>query len=618
MHRSLLFRVIALVAIFFVTSCASTYQSRAKPAREAFNSGDYDKAVEIIEKIKPAPRDKLLHLLDKGMILHGAGKYKESNQTLTEAEDLWKNLSIKSVSKETGATLWSEEGVDYAGDKYERVMIPTIRMLNYVALGDWDGALIEVRRIRYTVEKVYGSTRDFDNAFALYFSAVVWETLGHINDALIDYKQLGKHGKQVPYYAHDIKTTSSRLGLADKLPEKGNMAWDASKKYRDDRAQILVVIESGEAPYYVAESVTTGYFTISVPTVRSKPIPVQSVMVKIDGKEVGQTYPFYNIAEDILGALKERQKRTFVRKMIKLSTQTGLYVAGNELMKKDDTKSELAGLALTALSFSMSVAEKADERSWRTLPGMFQLGRFYVSQGTHEIELIPQGGGKTFTTTLDVKPGKPEMVLVRYPKSTGIAEKLKLPEPTRIAEARGREKVLKEKLKENPSDGNIKIELAFAKMERGSYEVNDLLVEGLKDGGNKNKGAMGLVISHAVGENIKGAIDWAEKENFTFYENALKYTLKKEKKVPTTNLSNKESLTNGFDYYLYGLMREKEKKYEEATKMFAKAHQIGLYGELVANKVMDNYKKTSKEFKKSKEGTEIASNFADVYLSQMN
>ena len=98
----------AILAAATFVGCVSTYNSRARAAHRAYHRGDYERALRIIEKADPAPRDRLLYLMDKGMILHAAGDYEESNRVLTKAEELAESFTAKSVSRETAATLWRE------------------------------------------------------------------------------------------------------------------------------------------------------------------------------------------------------------------------------------------------------------------------------------------------------------------------------------------------------------------------------------------------------------------------------------------------------------------------------------------------------------------------------
>ena len=616
-----------LLVLVNLTACVSGYQHRAHSARLAFQQGEYEKAIKLIDEVHPSSRDRLLHLLDRGMILHGAGRYKESNQVLARAEELSDELSVKSISREAAATLWSEEATEYAGERFERVMIPIVRMLNYVMLNDWDGALVEVRRIEYLSEKIYGQDHEFYNPFSTYLSAVIWETLGHINDALIDYRRLARKKSELPYYGYDLEQMSRRLGLRVPLPSSRSRAWRVTPRYRRDRGQLLVVVESGQAPRFVSEYVTVGYFSMALPAVEANPPLVDYATVTVDGKTLGQTYPFYSVADDIVRAAEERRRRSMVRKLIKLSAQTALYATAFELIGDDEKESAMAGFLVAMLGLSMSAAEKADERSWRTLPAMFGLGRFYLPPGVHEVEIAPEGGGGAVVKRrVEIQERKPTVVLVRFPEFVPRTKMLALAqEPYHISELQQRRYELVDALKDDPADGDLKIDLALTRMAQGDYDVEVILESGLRDGGDRQRGIEALVAVHMVKGKYKLARKWAGRgvkeelgDNFTFYDEAASYLLGKSNTRPEgPGLTEEESLTNALNHFVVGLLDEKDEYYNRASEMLAQAYQLGLVGKPVVKTFMAAYRQADDEFKESPEGVELISEFSEDLMPHL-
>jgi tetratricopeptide (TPR) repeat protein len=570
--------------------------------------------------VKPANRDRLLYLLDKGMILHAAGKYEESNRVLTQAEELAKVLYAKSLTREVAATLWSEEAREYPGERHERALIPTVRMLNYIMMDEWDEALVEVRRLGTTVEEVYGEKYKYSNAFSLYLSAIVWEAMGQINDALIDYKKLRKQGADVPYYGHDMRDTSRQLGMQVKLPPKGSEAWQKSTGYRKRRGELIVIASTGRSPRFVSEWESTGYFSVSMPNIIYYSPSTPYATVVVDGKELGTTHPFYNIVDDIMVALKERAKRSMIRQMVKLSVQTGLYTGGLILMDSDDTKQQLAGLALSLLAMSMSASDKADERSWRTLPAEFQIGRFYLEPGEHEVEIVPEGADSTMKRSVDISGERPSVILARFGGVSSVATSRGSEGTGAKAAQRKREQVLLAKVRKDPKNGALKVELAKARMEGGKYDVERLLVSGMKQGGNKREATLLLVAALTVQKRYSEAMRWLGGSGLgsrTYYKEALEYAMGKRIEPPQARgpkLTEQLNMTNAFNYYLAGLVEEKSGNYEDAAEGYSKAYEMGLRGKPVVERIVESYKRTDKDFKESERGVEIISNFADAFV----
>ena len=81
------------------------------------------------------PRNRLLYNMDRGMTLHLAGDYVQSNSLLEQAALEVERLYTRTVRTETAAFLTNDNLLHYEGDPYEHVMINVIKALNYAAMG---------------------------------------------------------------------------------------------------------------------------------------------------------------------------------------------------------------------------------------------------------------------------------------------------------------------------------------------------------------------------------------------------------------------------------------------------------------------------------------------------
>ena len=144
--NSLKLLAIPLICALFA-GCA-TYGSRMEQTRMLFSQGNYDDALKKLDKTKSGSSE-LLYLLEKGMILHYARRYEESNNTFEAAEILAEDLYTKSVSKELGAFLTSDNILPYEGEKFERALIHYYRAFNYIHLKLPDDALVECRKVSF-------------------------------------------------------------------------------------------------------------------------------------------------------------------------------------------------------------------------------------------------------------------------------------------------------------------------------------------------------------------------------------------------------------------------------------------------------------------------------------
>ena len=84
----------------------------------------------------------------------------------------------------------SEEMVQYKGDTFEKLFLNVSLALNFMQLGQFESALVEVRKINQKFLKYKAEDKkNFElSPFSKYLSALVWEADQKYNDACIDYK----------------------------------------------------------------------------------------------------------------------------------------------------------------------------------------------------------------------------------------------------------------------------------------------------------------------------------------------------------------------------------------------------------------------------------------------
>ena len=183
--------VLALLGLLLCSGCATDYVARTHGARAAYEGEDYPRALRALEaeEKQGSEKDKLLVLLDRGMVLHAAGQWKESIQVLAEADRLSAELDAVSVSEEAGALLSNERQRAYRGEDFEKLMISVLQALNYAQLGQDEEALVEVRRVNERLEKmVVDEKKPYEQlAIARYLGGVLREDERDWDGAFIDY-----------------------------------------------------------------------------------------------------------------------------------------------------------------------------------------------------------------------------------------------------------------------------------------------------------------------------------------------------------------------------------------------------------------------------------------------
>ena len=83
----------------------------------SLGAGNPQKAVKIIENAKDDydSESRLLYLMDRGMTLHFAAQYEESNTYLEQADELVEDMYTKRLTDEASAVLISDTELPIQG-----------------------------------------------------------------------------------------------------------------------------------------------------------------------------------------------------------------------------------------------------------------------------------------------------------------------------------------------------------------------------------------------------------------------------------------------------------------------------------------------------------------------
>jgi uncharacterized protein len=158
--------------------------------RAAYTAYDAPRALQLLDARyeTEAGIDRLLVLLDYGMVLHASGRWAESREVLAKADALSQQLDVTSVTEEAGALLANETLRTYRGEDFEKLMITVLQALNYAQLGDDEGALVEVRRCNERLEKMVAQNKPYEQlAIARYLGGMLYEDQHDPDAAVIDY-----------------------------------------------------------------------------------------------------------------------------------------------------------------------------------------------------------------------------------------------------------------------------------------------------------------------------------------------------------------------------------------------------------------------------------------------
>ncbi len=264
-------------AALLVLSCASGPQFHIPPTSPFAGSSlsHYDAllrhyvvagdtaALDLIDQ--EGPKDRLVRLLNRALYLHRLGRYEASNDALQEAEALAEERYTKSITQNLAAFIISDNVLDYTPPAHERAMIHYYGMINYLALGDLDEALVEARKANsylFRYNRDNAGRRSYSNdAFVQYVAGLLHSSAGDENDALVSLRQAdsafrnyeARYGIYPPRpFGRDLARAAIRVGVPE-VAERAIDEFDLTDEElalegtarRDATGDLLVIVENG-------------------------------------------------------------------------------------------------------------------------------------------------------------------------------------------------------------------------------------------------------------------------------------------------------------------------------------------------------------------------------------
>jgi hypothetical protein len=419
---------LALAAASLVALCAcATYSETIRSTERSLAQQRPDVALAELEKLGGSGRDRVLFLMNKGMLLRMTGDLAQSTQALEEAKRLVDDLLAVSISEQAASVIVNDAAQSFVGDEFEQVMINTYLALNYLERHRLDDARVEALqadvRFRQIAQRVPESAYTED-AFLRYLAGILYEELGEWSDAMIAYRKAYEayrdhadlFGVPVPdSLKHDLIRLADRMELADE-----------AARYRDEfgikdtpsvaelleKGELVFILHGGLAPIKYEQSITmtnpnTGrLIRLALPAYRPRPRQLAHARVSIDGRSV-----LTELVEDVsaisVKSLEARMPGITARALSRM-------VAKDALARDAGDRGGAQGLLGVAVNIANTLTERADTRSWFTLPGQIQLARVALPAGDYvaRIELVDTAGQLLHTDEVQVKLREGEKVYV--------------------------------------------------------------------------------------------------------------------------------------------------------------------------------------------------------------
>ena len=434
----------ALLAMVLLTWGCTGYMTASQAFRKSMTTGDPNGALARVNEAlgvrtdldlpEDVTADTPLLLLERATILQALGRYDASAKSFQQAD---KSLDVLDLTSDKLGSIskymFSDDATAYRSPPYEKLLINTANMLNYLVQGNTSGAKVEARRFIIN-RKFLQNEEDAEQrsmlALGSYLSGVAFEMAGEPSIAMRHYADAYQAGG-VPTLKGAVRRLAKYSGESD--PRLKSVLAKSAGPVKPGDAEIVVVVQAGMAPYRYPERMPIGPAIVlsannhrrhrlsrkerrranrfvakgllkwvNYPNMRRVNLGSQTVSVRVDQRRIPD-----GVALDVENiALKEfeRVKGVLIAASItRLITRAVAGAVGEGIGARATGNKNLGFLIGLALEGVMTAADTPDTRSWVTLPARFHIARVRVPAGAHTIKVTSRG--KSRSRLIKVQPG---------------------------------------------------------------------------------------------------------------------------------------------------------------------------------------------------------------------
>jgi len=376
------------------------------------------------EKLKSSGADRVLHLMNKGMLLRMVGDYEHSTRALEEAKKLIEILRAVSVREQALSIAVNDATQSFIGEDFEQVMVHAYLALNYREQHRVDAARVEALQSDVLLREIaQGSSGSpyVEDAFTRYLTGIVYEDEREWSDAMIAYRkayeayqgQLDRFGVALPEtLKHDLIRLADRMGLAEEAEryrESFGITDTLSATALADQGEIILTVHAGLAPAKREQAITvlnpnTGrLLRVALPQYRPRGNPFAYARVSVDTRSA-TTSRVVSVNAIAMKSLESRMPAITARAIARMILKDSVAKAA----AGDGSGSQ--AMFGAAVNIAAMFAERADTRSWFTLPGEIHLARIALPPGNYRgrIEFHGHGGGVLQSSEFQITLGKGE------------------------------------------------------------------------------------------------------------------------------------------------------------------------------------------------------------------
>lgn len=464
---------LGLVATLVLSTGCAGHSAKTLEARAALDRNNPENARDLLNKelkVKgvseiPAKEKKgtPLLVLDRSAISQSLRDYKASSSDLQYADKKVEMLDMsRTAVADIGKYLFSDDTGPYKAPPYEKVMINTVNMQNYLAAHDMNGARVEARRMSIIQDYLKDNKNPAIalNAPGSYLAGFVFERSGRADIALryydealalVDFQTLAEPvlrlSAQSAYSTDSLRkyieiqkaklagTTTPPAGTTTApavatTPPAGTTTASAvaTTPPADDEqwGDVLIMINYGRIPAKVARRIPIGLaltfataFMSAASTSTANRLAAQGLVTWVNFPDMEESKRTLSVPEARVDGLSialegaaaidlaarnvyEQEKgRIMAAAITRLIARVVAGEAAGAAARAASNDNVVGALVSVATQATLVAADTPDTRSWSMLPARMAVARLRLPPGEHTLEWKVQGTMYKETFVLD-------------------------------------------------------------------------------------------------------------------------------------------------------------------------------------------------------------------------
>ncbi len=429
---------LCFVVAQILTGCGG-HELRTIQARSALDAGQPRQAIEHINKELGVGSDKdlpsdlegdnALLVLDRGTIQQSLTQFELSERDFQASDKAIDMLDLAhNAGDSIGEYVFSGSSSRYVAPPYEKLLINTLNMINYLETRDLGGAKVEARRLGVIQRYIRDELKEANNSIlglGGFLAGFAYEKSGDADEALrwyddaLAFAGYGALSKAVRELAPRASYKSPRIAKV-----MAESAGSTESTPPEEGGDVICVVGYGRVPHKIPKRIPIGLALtlvsdaieptnrraadrlaakglvtwVNYPTLAPDQGGYSIPTCTIDGKTIPMTEAV-NVSAEVTAQWRKIEGKIILSAITRLVAR---YAVG-EGIEKAGGKSPLALLASLGTQATLTALDTPDTRSWETLPARVAVGRAHLAAGRHTV--IAAARGVTRTQAIDLARG---------------------------------------------------------------------------------------------------------------------------------------------------------------------------------------------------------------------